>query len=166
MNIGSKAMIAFLVWFISTQFAQAARRLSNAELLPIINAVNGEFGHWFDPLDVLAIIQIESGGDPDAVRYESHLNDSSIGLMQVLYSTAQDRGFVGGPAGLFDPVLNIRMGMRQLKWSHDYLANRQAEAPSLDQWIGSYNAGVGNALKGKWVSGYVDKFRAARAALG
>ena len=39
---------------------------------------------------VNAVIEIESNGNPDAERYESHLNDTSYGLGQILTGTAKD----------------------------------------------------------------------------
>lgn len=159
----AKIAVPFLAWFLMTQFARAASAMAPADVRAIVEQINAaEFGGWFDPADVLAVVEIESSFIPDAVRHEPHINDSSIGLMQVLYTTAVDRGLVGGPAALFDPVVNIRMGMRQLKWSFDYLAGRLGHAPELAMWIGSYNAGVGNALNGRWVQSYVDKFVRAR----
>ena len=157
-----KIAVAGLVWFISTQFAQAgSRRLSAEDARKIIDQVNREqFGGLFDPADILAVIEIESGFDPDAYRYEPHIDDASIGLMQILYQVAKDRGYQGGPGGLYDPYTNISLGMAHLKWTRDFLINRQVYSESA--WIGAYNAGVGNALKGRYVQAYVDKWRAAK----
>jgi soluble lytic murein transglycosylase-like protein len=133
-------------------------------ILGLVIAINEhEFSGWFDPVDVMAIIDIESGFNPNAVRTEARLNDASRGLMQILLSTARDRGFSGDPARLLDPEINIRYGMRQLKWSWDYLYTRKGGALARDLWIGSYNAGVGNAMNGFTPLGYVQKFAAARA---
>lgn len=163
------AVLAFAWWFFRNQ-ASAAPLGNGASMKDqaraIIDQVNAEeFGGWFDPADVMAIIEVESSFDPNAYRYEAKLDDASIGLMQVLYRTALDRGLAGGPAALYDPALNIRIGMRQLKWSFDYLADRGG-APTTDQWIGSYNAGVGNALKGYVPLAYVAKWKAERARYG
>lgn len=125
-----------------------------------------EFGGWFDPRDVLAVVQIESGFKPYAARYEPHLGEASLGLMQVLPSTARDRGYVGSPFGLFDTVTSLRIGMAHLRWTYDFLAARLGTAPSVDQWIGAYNAGVGNVLnRGYWSANYVAKWRQARGSL-
>lgn len=158
-------MLGFFIWLITTQAAAAAAAIPRDQLLAMINRINAEFATWFDPLDVLAIIEIESSFNPDSYRYEKHIGDASIGLMQILYQTARDRGFTQGPAGLFDPETNIRYGMRQLKWSHDYLAGKFGTKPRLDQWIGSYNAGVGNVLRGNIPTGYVQKWVKARDRL-
>lgn len=166
----SKAAIAafsFVAWLVMKQVASASTSIAPEKLLPIINRVNAEeFNGWFDPLDVLAIISIESSFRPGAFRYESHLDDASIGLMQVLSSTARDRGYDGPVNGLFDPEVSIVMGMRHLKWGHDFLAQRMGGGVPKDTWIGAYNAGVGNALKGYTPLQYVGKFKATRARLG
>ncbi len=136
---------------------------AGADVVGLVQAINAnEFGGWFDVADVLAVIQIESSFRPNAYRAEPQIGDASYGLMQVLSTTAADRGYDGPPEGLFDPETNIRVGMAHLKWSWDYLARRMGSAPSRSLWIGSYNAGVGNALKGYTPWGYVAKFEAAR----
>lgn len=63
--------------------------------------------HDLDPNLIFATIMIESGGNPNAVRYEPRLNDASYGLGQLLYSTARGLGYRGTPAGLYDPATNI-----------------------------------------------------------
>ena len=156
--------IGFLAWFLAAQFGRARAASKADDLRPLVEQINvREFGGWFKTADVLAIIEIESSFNPDAVRHEPHIGDSSIGLMQVLYSTAKDRGLSGGPAALFDPEINIRYGMRQLMWTWTFLRGRLGHDPDEAMWIGAYNAGVGNAIEGRWVRRYVEKWRAARA---
>jgi hypothetical protein len=157
----------FWKWFLERQAVASTgerRRLTHDEARALVQRINtAEFVGWFSVPDVLAIIEIESAFDPDAVRYEAHLDDSSIGLMQVLTSTAADRGYQGPPSGLFDAEVNVRLGMRHMKWTFDYLARRLGRAPTIDEWIGGYNAGVGNVVRnGWWNAGYVQKWRAAR----
>lgn len=137
--------------------------MAPSDVLEIVRRVNDqEFGGWFNVTDVMAVIEIESSFRPGAYRAEPHLNDGSRGLMQILLSSARDRGFGGAPDDLFEPETNIRFGMRHLKWSHDFLSQRLGDV-SLSAWIGSYNAGVGNALKGYFPTQYIAKFMAARA---
>lgn len=137
---------------------------AGADVVALVQAINAnEFGGWFNVADVLAIIQIESSFQPGAYRAEPQIGDASYGLMQILYGTAVDRGYSGPPEGLYDPETNIRYGMAQLRWSWDFLARRAGAAPSQSLWIGSYNAGVGNALKGYVPWDYVTKWNAARA---
>lgn len=93
------------------------------------------------PAELLsAVIAAESSWKPDAYRYEAHLDDASYGLMQVLYSTAQDMGYTGPPDGLFDPATNIRYGTKYLRWLMDRFD---------DLWVvvAAYNAGPGRVGK-------------------
>lgn len=137
---------------------------AGADVVGLVRAINdSEFGGWFSVPDVLAVIQIESSFRPSAYRAEPQIGDASYGLMQILSRSAADRGYDGPPEGLFDPETNIRYGMAHLKWSWDYLARRLGAAPSRAVWIGSYNAGVGNAVKGYTPWAYVAKFEVARA---
>lgn len=134
---------------------------AQAAALAIVQQVNAaNFAGWFDPADVMAVIQIESSFNPTAQRPEPQIRDASYGLMQVLYATALDRGYTGAPEGLYDPAVNIALGMAQLKWIWDFLSARGAS--SEDQWIGAYNAGVGNALKGYLPIAYVQRWKIAR----
>jgi len=149
-------------WLLAQKAEASAKRLTPEQARAIVSDINArDFGGWFSVADVLAIIEIESSFDPWAYRAEPQLKDASIGLMQILTSTARDRGFTGKSEGLFDPVVNVRLGMAQLKWSYDYLAGRLGTVDSA-VWIGSYNAGVGNAMKGFTPLSYVAKWRAAR----
>lgn len=67
-----------------------------------------------DPALVLAVIHMESGGDPDAYRPEPTIQDASFGLMQLLLATAEGLGFTGPAKALFDPPVNIELGTRDL----------------------------------------------------
>jgi soluble lytic murein transglycosylase-like protein len=68
---------------------------------------------------IRAVIDTESSGNPNAYRYEAKLKDASYGLMQILYSTAKGLGYVGPPAGLYDPSINIDLGARLLRQLRD-----------------------------------------------
>lgn len=137
-------------------------------LVERINAA--EFGGWFRVGDVLAIIEIESGFRPRAFNHErAGTDDDSRGLMQVQLQTAWDRGFPRGvdPAALFDPETGIRYGMRQLRWTWDYLESRFQRPPTMEEWSGAYNAGVGNVYRNGFIQvAYVQKFREARGRYG
>lgn len=163
MNRGLAIGVGFIVWLLSAQFNRAVSAVSVNEARALIDAVNAREGHGLDPAVVLAVIEIESAFDPQASRWEPSLGEASLGLMQLLLSTAKDRGLTEGPMALFDPARNIQLGMRQLAWSWDYLVNRLGRAPTDDEWIGSYNAGVGNVTAGYIPDDYVRKFQAARA---
>ena len=73
----------------------------------------GERAH-VEPALVLAVIHMESGGDPDAFRVEPAVVDASFGLMQLLLGTARGLGFAQAPKYLFDPPVNVELGTRLL----------------------------------------------------
>jgi soluble lytic murein transglycosylase-like protein len=128
-----------------------------AAYLAIVRHVNAaEYGNFFDPAVIMGVMQTESGFNPSAYRFEPKLNEASYGLMQVLESTARDRGYSGPAEGLFDPETSIRLGMAQLFWSYNYLLNRKGEV-TLDQLLSSYNAGVGYVSNGGIRLAYVGK---------
>lgn len=117
---------------------------------------------WGVPLDeVLAYVEVESGFDPRAYRFERHLGEASWGLMQVLESTARDRGLIGGPAQMYEPEIGLAIGCAHVLWTRDFLASRGAPSDPLSVAL-AYNAGVGNALRGRVVRAYGDKWNAAR----
>lgn len=118
---------------------------------------------WMPLADLLAFVQVESSFNSRAVRYEPHLGESSYGLMQVLASSARDRGLQGSPDAMFDPLVGLDIGIRHARWTWEYLASRLGADPSEDQWVGAYNAGVGNVLRNRIPWSYVQKWRAARA---
>jgi soluble lytic murein transglycosylase-like protein len=79
--------------------------------------------HGFDPALVMAIIHVESSGNPNAV---SHVG--ARGLMQLMPSTAQE--IAGklelaweGPDSLFDPVVNVTLGIAYLRHLNDRFEN-------------------------------------------
>lgn len=89
-----------------------------------------------DPRIIFATIMVESMGNTHAIRYEPHLNDSSYGLGQILYTTAQYIGYNGAPEGLYDPSTNIELIGRYYKRSIDVYGNL-----SPAQMATTYNAG-------------------------
>jgi hypothetical protein len=116
------------------------------------------------PAEVLAFCFCESGVsggfNPRAYRWEAHLGEASFGLMQVLASTARDRGFPD-PEALYDPVIGLRAGILHADWGRDFLRQRLGGEPSRAQWVGAYNMGVGNVLRGRLPLGYIQKWEAA-----
>lgn len=130
-------------------------------LVPIVQSAIAAVGAPFRVSDILAIIEIESSFRPAAIRAEDHIGDASRGLMQILLSSARDRGFGGDPGELFDPSTNIHLGVSHLEWGRRYLVNRLG-AVTMDQVVGAYNAGVGNVVKGYIPMTYVRKFVEAR----
>ena len=120
----------------------------------LIESVAG--GHGLDPDLVEAIVIAESSGHTDAFRFEpgfyrrylegkpEYANQnprrvsSSYGLMQVMYTTAQQYGFSDNPEALFVPMTGLQYGClhlrRLLAWSKGDA--RKAAA--------GYNGGQGN----------------------
>lgn len=107
-----------------------------------------------EPL-IFAFIKTESNFNPNAYRYESRLDDASIGLMQVLLKTARS---VSGNKNLtqeqlFDPENNIPIGTQYIaKQSSRYNGN-------INDIAAAYNAGsVFHKQDGSYVNqDYVDK---------
>lgn len=80
---------------------------------------------------VKAVIAHESRFVPTAIRGEPQLNDASRGLMQLLFATAQELGFNGEADALFNPGVNIPLGIR-------YLAKQLVRAGG--DWAGAVSA--------------------------
>ena len=137
--------------------------ISQPEIVALVQEINKtQFAGWFNPADVLAIIEIESAFAPNTYRAEPQIGDASRGLMQLLYSSAKDRGYQGAADGLFEPATNIALGMAHLKWSFNYLQNAKGRPPSVQEWISSYNAGVGYVARGGVRLAYFNRWIAAR----
>jgi soluble lytic murein transglycosylase-like protein len=83
---------------------------------------------------IRAIIIVESGGNPLAIRQEPG-GEASRGLMQLLLSTARSLGYNGPPDGLFDPALNVKLGTAYLWRLYQRLGDWQAV-------ISAYNGGI------------------------
>lgn len=104
---------------------------------------------------IKAIIATESSWDEKARIYESKLGEASVGLMQVLPSTAKK--VLNNPnlteAQLFAPATNIQAGAA-------YLAQLQKKYARPDQLYAAYNAGSLYYTKsGAYVNqGNVDRF--------
>ena len=105
-----------------------------------------------DPNLVLAIIQKESGYNPHAVG-----SSGEIGLMQLMPSTACDRG-VCDSNKLFDYRTNIRAGIKQLRWLSDFFNvslkdMRQVSDNGKRAVVAAYNAGKGTVQRWRRQSG-------------
>jgi soluble lytic murein transglycosylase len=103
-----------------------------ARLAPVLVAEAERAG--FTPGMVLAVIEVESGG---RIRARSHKN--ALGLMQILprtgHALAHEAGLPWrGPETLFDPVTNVRLGVRYL----EQLVERFGDVPTA---LAAYNAG-------------------------
>jgi len=119
--------------------------------------------HTLDPQLVEAIVQVESGGQTDAFRFEpkfwsrylAKLPDyrganprrvsASYGLMQIMYQTAKERGFDGQPEELFCPDVNLEWGCTHLRflieWSQSYTT--VSPARQIEAAVAAWNGGRG-----------------------
>lgn len=96
-----------------------------------------QYGHEFNvfvPL-ILTIIMVESAFIPTATRYEPKLGESSVGLMQILSSTAKGQGWFGTDQDLMNPTNNLYYGIKYL----GYQANRYSR--DVRKTVAAYNAG-------------------------
>ena len=119
--------------------------------------------HGFLIADFMAFCEVESSFNASAYRYEPRLREASYGLMQMLLSTAQDRGFKGIASELTLAKTNLTYGIAQVEWIADYLKGELGREPSKSMIAGAYNAGVGNALKGFVVKAYLSEWTEAQA---
>jgi soluble lytic murein transglycosylase-like protein len=128
------------------------------------------------PVDHLAAqVLVESSGDPNAFRYEhaffvSYIKDNpaakgyrfgplaacSYGLLQILYETALEIGFIGRPEYLFDPEVGLTAGAKHMKKTWDWAGGTLADYPRA---LSAYNGGQGLARKAPPFANqsYIDK---------
>jgi soluble lytic murein transglycosylase-like protein len=105
-----------------------------------------------DPLLLAAVIETESGFDPEAVSIQG-----ALGLMQVLPETAQLYRPVDDP---IDPVINVEVGAR-------YLAGQMKLFDGdLPLALAAYNAGPGNVLRFAGIPPFRETRRYVRRVLG
>jgi soluble lytic murein transglycosylase-like protein len=157
------------------------RRLKDMQYEPIIT--NCARMYAIPSSLICAIIQKESSWNPYAFRYEDAfwrryaagirkvfavtpttkddwwlsypiVYSASYGLMQLMLTTAMERGFrfTQSPFGLFDPATNI-------KWGCDYLKSLYNKYGAWPDAISAYNQGNNRKRKdGKFVNqeAYVD----------
>ena len=125
--------------------------------------------YQLEPAFVKAFCRQESRLKPYCIRYEKHLHTNksycglmtekekrdklsycSLGLMQILFGTAKERGFKGTPEDLLKIENSLEYGIRHLKW----LIRRFWE---LKDVISAYNQGSPRKKNGKYCNqSYVD----------
>lgn len=137
-----------------------AGRLSPADVLSLASAAGAD--GVLTPAELLAFVEVESAFRPAAYRFEPHLGEASYGLMQVLESTARDRGLMGAPEALYDPLTGLFYGVAQVAWTRDFLGRRYGRDATETEWVGAYNAGVGNTLRGFTPYAYLSRWQRAR----
>jgi len=115
-------------WMVEGRFSGIISE--NRSYRSLIDRFKKTFNEWVDI--ILAIIQKESGGNDKTTGD----NGNSIGLMQLNYGagTPQFLGFTGEKDDLFDPLINIDLGIKYFL----YQLNRYQD---IEKAILAYNAG-------------------------
>ena len=112
--------------------------LHDREIAQVANAiVRGAQRHGFDPDLVMAVIHIESRGNNFALSPVG-----AMGLMQIMPATGEELARTlgipwTGPQILFDPLVNVRVGIAYLK----QLENRYGNTSTA---LAAYNWGPGS----------------------
>lgn len=142
------------------------RALSELEVSNIASEINAYFGYEFNINDLVASAYVESRYRPYVERYESKLNDSSVGLMQTLTGTALDlynKGYraFGYPSrqALHNPAVSMYFGAAYFDWLRKTYPNK-----SIEWYVRAYNGGAGGATK-SYTAAYWAKWRAKRNML-
>lgn len=169
------ALVLILLLVGAGLFVAPALRAPNfitpATVLSEIKRIDtATFGGWFsregrNVRTVLAIVKVESSFNANAVG-DLFTADRSWGLGQVRLTTANDFGSFPSGDLLLDPTTNLTVMMAFLKWSWEFLERRLGRPPTHTEWLGSYNAGVGNVIDRGFIPlAYVQRVRAAERAL-
>jgi soluble lytic murein transglycosylase-like protein len=121
--------------FVEAALLELRTPLSRLEIARVARTLVAEARRAsFSPEFVLAVIQVESAGDPYAISPKG-----ALGLMQLLPTTgravAAELGLRWeGPETLFDPVHNVRLGVA-------YLERLRARYGNLSIALTAYNWG-------------------------
>ena len=108
---------------------RSGSKITSKKLNNLVNSVGRCYG--IDPKLLLAVIEVESGFNPNAVSPVG-----AMGLMQLMPDTASAMGAVN----LFDPEENVIAGAK-------YLAIQLNRFGSLELALAAYNAGPGAVEK-------------------
>lgn len=141
------------------------RPLTSEEVFQLANHMTHHFGGRVDQFDLMASAWVESSFRPWVERYEAHKGEYSVGLMQVLTSTAlamYDRGYTafGMPsrAALKNPAISMYFGAAYFDWLRKAYPGR-----SLEWYVRAYNGGPGHGYNAA-TTHYWGKWREAAAA--
>lgn len=133
------------------------------------NVVAVEFPS-LDPKMLVAMAWIESSFRPTAFRLEAHIVDASVGLMQVLTSTAQWLWDIGNRSlgkrpeatDLLDPTIGMYYGAAYLAYLQHYGGSLRDERFMVQ----AYNVGPAKAATLTGPGPYFEKYLAARKRFG
>jgi soluble lytic murein transglycosylase-like protein len=126
--------------------------IKHTEYDDIIQNASDKYGVPFEWIK--AVIYTESGFSQTAYRAEAKLNDGSIGLMQILYKTAQSIGFSGMQQDLYEPAVNIEFGTKYIRDCYNRSGAGVYDDGSFQIMYSAYNSGSGSKFM---TSDQVDK---------
>lgn len=133
-----------LMYAACARLPDESRRMRDQQHIAQIEKINVNTAQYTLEDYIDALVQTESNGDPKAVREEPQINDRSIGLGQLLTSTAREleEDYVKLPRlgdnieeRLMDPEVNITYTITHF----ESLMHRYNDDPLLA--IAAYNAG-------------------------
>ncbi|CAM6084782.1 unnamed protein product [Calypogeia fissa] len=110
--------------------------ITEVEMRAIAEIILDRHFSKLDPIMVSAVAEIESSRNPLASRWDEELQESSVGVMQVLESTAdwlaKDIGYKAyavdwTPSMLYRPFVSVYFGAAYLKWLSTYEGKRRSE---------------------------------------
>lgn len=163
------ASLPLLFALMHRQAVAAGAVLSHEEILSLAQKTVQEHNFNADPKMLAAMAVIESSGNPTASRYEAHINDISVGLMQTLGETARwlasDMGYrahgVPSNADLADPEVSMYFGAAYV----DYLSNFRGVSRKPEWIVRAYNGGPywkNNPVSVEMTQNHWNKYKAAR----
>lgn len=124
--------------FVTAPRLQTLQKVTEAYGIEILKAT---IGTDVSPALVLAVIGIESAGQPEAVSHAG-----AVGLMQLIPATAERFGVTDST----DPVQNIKGGVAYLDWLLDEFDNDPLMV------LAAYNAGEGAVRNNQGVPPYAE----------